>query len=116
MTEPPCLFCRIAAREIPGDVVHEDDAVIAFRDISPQAPVHVLVVPREHIASLDHANERHQRLLGSLLLAARRIARDEGLVEGGYRTVINTGDDGGQTVDHLHVHLLGGRVMAWPPG
>jgi histidine triad (HIT) family protein len=116
MRDPACLFCRIAAREIPATIVFEDDRLVAFRDIGPQAPVHVLVVPREHVASLDACDERHQALLGSLSLAVRRIARDEGLAAGGYRTVINTGADGGQTVPHLHLHLLGGRPLTWPPG
>ena len=116
MRDQGCLFCRIAAREIPAAIVHEDDRVVAFRDIGPQAPVHVLVVPREHVASLDATDERHQALLGALLLAARQIARDEGLAADGYRTVINTGAGAGQTVHHLHVHLLGGRTLTWPPG
>lgn len=116
MDDSSCLFCKIAAREIPSTIVFEDERLVAFRDIGPQAPVHVLVVPREHVASLDDADVRQQALLGSLLLAVRKIARLEGLAEGGYRTVINTGADGGQTVRHLHVHLLGGRPMTWPPG
>jgi histidine triad (HIT) family protein len=116
MRDPNCLFCKIAAREIPSTIVFEDDRLIAFRDIGPQAPVHVLVVPREHVTSLDASDERHEALLGSLLLAVRRIARAEGLAADGYRTVINTGADGGQTVPHLHVHLLGGRSLTWPPG
>lgn len=116
MTDAACLFCKIVAGSIPAALVHSDERLIAFRDIDPQAPVHVLIVPREHIASLDVAEERHGKLLGELLLAARRIARAEGLSGDGYRTVINTGVDGGQTVQHIHVHLLGGRAMAWPPG
>lgn len=116
MREPNCLFCKIVAHEIPAALVLEDERLMAFRDIGPQAPVHVLVVPRAHIASLDESDEQHRELLGSLLLAARRIARDEGLSTDGYRTVINTGADGGQTVQHLHVHVLGGRALGWPPG
>ena len=116
MTDASCLFCKIVAGTIPAAVVHSDERLVGFRDISPQAPVHVLVVPREHIASLDAADEAHGKLLGELLLAARRIARAEGLSADGYRTVINTGVDGGQTVQHIHVHVLGGRAMAWPPG
>jgi len=116
MPDPNCLFCKIVARQIPSTIVFEDDDCVAFRDVGPQAPVHVLVVPREHIASLDGAAPGHQALLGALLLAVRRVARAEGLAEGGYRTVINTGADGGQTVHHLHVHLLGGRALRWPPG
>lgn len=116
MTDASCLFCKIVAGQIPAALVHSDERLVAFRDINPQAPVHVLVVPREHIASLDDADERQGKLLGELLLAARRIARAEGLSGDGYRTVINTGADGGQTVPHIHVHVLGGRAMAWPPG
>lgn len=116
MPDSNCLFCNIVARRIPSSIVFEDDACVAFRDVGPQAPVHVLVVPREHVASLDAAHPGHRALLGALLLAVGQVARAEGLAEGGYRTVINTGADGGQTVHHLHVHLLGGRAMKWPPG
>jgi histidine triad (HIT) family protein len=116
MTQPECLFCKIAAGESPATLVHLDDDLVAFRDISPQAPVHILVIPRGHVSSLDEAREEDRHLLGSLLLAARDIARKEGLAPGGYRAVVNTGAEGGQTVDHLHVHLLGGRSMGWPPG
>jgi histidine triad (HIT) family protein len=110
-----CLFCKIIAGEIPSKKVFEDDLTYAFRDINPQASTHVLVVPRQHIASLVEAGAEDERLLGHLHLIAARIASSEGLTDG-YRTVINTGVDGGQTVDHLHVHLLGGRSMHWPPG
>jgi len=109
-----CLFCRIARREIPATIVYEDDDVVAFRDVDPKAPVHVLVIPREHIASLDTATDA--RLLGALQLAAAAIARAEGVVAGGYRTVMNCGADAGQTVFHVHLHLLGGRKLGWPPG
>lgn len=109
-----CLFCRIIAGEIPAARVAESAEAIAFRDIAPQAPVHVLVVPRAHLASLDSATD--ETALGAVLRLAQRVARQEGLVEGGYRCVINTGADGGQTVGHLHVHVLGGRAMGWPPG
>jgi histidine triad (HIT) family protein len=111
----PCLFCKIIAGEIPSKKVFEDDLTYAFKDINPQAPTHVLVVPRKHIASLAEAGAEDQDLIGYLHLVAGKIARDEGLSKG-FRTVINTGSDGGQTVDHLHVHLLGGRPMSWPPG
>ncbi len=110
-----CLFCKIVGGEIPSKKVFEDDLTYAFRDINPQAPTHVLVVPRKHIASLAETSVEDQEMLGYLHLVAARIARSEGL-ENGFRTVINTGPDGGQTVDHLHVHLLGGRGMGWPPG
>ncbi|HEX8177540.1 MAG TPA: histidine triad nucleotide-binding protein [Pyrinomonadaceae bacterium] len=111
-----CLFCRIIAGEIPADVVHQDDVCLAFRDINPQAPTHVLVIPREHIESLDEATQRDERTLGHLLRVAARVANQEGLSESGYRTVINTGAGAGQSVFHLHLHVLGGRQMNWPPG
>jgi histidine triad (HIT) family protein len=116
MAEQNCIFCKIAAGEIPAQLVYEDEAAVAFRDINPQAPTHVLVIPREHVASLAEAEEGHGSLLGRLLLAAARVARDEGLDESGYRTVINTGAGAGQSVFHLHLHVLGGRPLKWPPG
>jgi histidine triad (HIT) family protein len=109
-----CIFCRIVRREVPATIVHEDDQVLAFRDINPQAPVHVVIVTREHVTSLDHATSTAQ--LGALSLAARDIARHEKIADAGYRTVVNTNADGGQTVFHLHMHVLGGRHMTWPPG
>ncbi len=109
------LFERIIDREIPAEIIYEDDHCIAFRDINPQAPVHVLVVPRRPIPTLDDLADDDGALAGHLLLVARRIAADEGLVDG-YRAVFNCGPDGGQSVDHLHLHLLGGRKMKWPPG
>lgn len=111
-----CLFCRIIAGEIPADVVHTDNVAIAFRDINPQAPTHILVIPREHIESLDEAGQRDEATLGHLLRVAARMANQEGLSESGYRTVINTGAGAGQSVFHLHIHVLGGRQMNWPPG
>ena len=116
MSGSDCLFCRIVEGEIPADLVHEGERLIAFRDISPQAPLHVLVIPREHIQSLAMADEAHGDLLGEALLLAADIARREGVAADGFRTVINTGAHGGQTVHHLHVHLLGGRALDWPPG
>jgi histidine triad (HIT) family protein len=116
MSDPSCIFCKVAAGTIPATVVHSGERLMAFRDIDPKAPVHILVIPREHIASLDEADERHHALLGEILLLARGLARDEGIAAGGYRTVINTGADGGQSVHHLHLHLLGGRGLGWPPG
>jgi histidine triad (HIT) family protein len=110
-----CLFCKIVAGEIPSKKVFEDDLTYAFRDINPQAPTHILVVPRKHIASLAESEAADQALIGYLHWVAARIAASEGLSKG-FRTVINTGADGGQTVDHLHLHLLGGRAMVWPPG
>ena len=111
-----CLFCKIAAGEIPSEKVFEDDVCIAFNDISPQAPTHILIIPREHFASLDKAEKKHKQTLGHLLLTAADIARDRGFAEDGYRVVVNTNGDGGQTVYHLHVHLLGGRPFVFPPG
>ncbi len=109
------LFEKIAAREIPADIVHEDDLCLAFRDISPQAPVHILVVPKKPVPRLAAASPDDQTLLGHLLLMAADIARRENLSEG-FRIVINNGPHGGETVPHLHVHLLGGRPLSWPPG
>jgi histidine triad (HIT) family protein len=111
-----CIFCKIIAGQIPSEKVHEDDVCVAFNDIAPQAPTHVLVIPREHFASLDAAKKSHEEILGHLLLTAAEIAREKGFAKKGYRTVINTNDDGGQTVFHLHVHLLGGRQFIFPPG
>jgi histidine triad (HIT) family protein len=116
MSEAGCLFCRIIAKEIPADLVHEDDRSIVIRDINPQAPTHLLVIPLEHMESLDEAAQKDEALLGHLLRVGARVANAEGLGESGYRTVINTGAGAGQSVFHLHVHVLGGRVMNWPPG
>ena len=113
MTES-CLFCRIVRREIPAKVIHEDEHTLAFRDIDPRAPTHVLVIPKVHVASLNEVDD--PALVGRLMLAAKQIAQAEGIGETGYRTVLNTGSNGGQTVFHLHVHLLGGRRLTWPPG
>ena len=110
------LFAKIIRREIPADIVYEDDDVLAFRDLNPQAPVHVLFVPKRAIATLDEAGPGDAELLGKLLLAAAAYAREQGLAKDGYRTVINCNEHGGQTVFHLHVHLLAGRRMHWPPG
>jgi histidine triad (HIT) family protein len=110
-----CLFCKIIEGTIPSTAVYQDDHCYAFLDIDPKAPVHVLVVPRKHIASLAEAEEGDQALLGHLLWAAAEIARAKGLAKG-YRVVISTGRDGGQTVDHMHLHVLGGRSLMWPPG
>lgn len=109
-----CLFCRIVAREIPAAVVAETDHALAFRDIKPESPVHVLVIPKAHIDSLAFATD--EAVLGRLLAFAAKVAAQEGIDKTGYRTVINTGGDGGQTVAHLHLHVLGGRHMDWPPG
>ncbi|HEY0462015.1 MAG TPA: histidine triad nucleotide-binding protein [Pyrinomonadaceae bacterium] len=111
-----CLFCKIVDGEIPVAKVYEDDVCVAFNDISPQAPTHILVIPREHFDSLDKAETGHRETLGHLLLSTAEIARARGFAENGYRVVINTNADGGQTVFHLHVHLLGGRQFTFPPG
>lgn len=111
-----CLFCKIVSGDIPSSKVFEDDVCFAFNDITPQAPTHILIVPREHVDSLDTAGESHRETLGRLLLAAAQIARDKGFAEDGYRVVINTNAHGGQTVFHLHVHLLAGRPFIFPPG
>ncbi len=111
-----CIFCRIVAGGIPADVVYRDDEMTAFRDVQPQAPVHVLVIPNEHIASANDLAEGHAPLVGKLMMAAARIAREQDVADGGYRLAINTGRDGNQSVPHLHVHLMGGRQFGWPPG
>jgi histidine triad (HIT) family protein len=111
-----CLFCRIVGGAIPATVVYQDDQVTAFRDIDPQAPVHVLVVTNQHIASTNGREEAHDRLAGRLLRAARQVAEQEGVAESGYRLVVNTGPDAMQSVAHIHVHVLGGRHLGWPPG
>lgn len=110
-----CLFCKIAAGEIPARMLYQDEQVFAFADIRPQAPTHILVLPRKHIQSLAHAEAGDERLLGHLLSVSGEVARQEKLARG-FRIVINSGEEGGQTVDHLHVHVLGGRPMHWPPG
>ena len=111
-----CLFCRITAGEQKADVVHETEGVVAFRDINPQAPTHILLIPKEHLESVRELRERHGELLAELFAAASHLARAEGIDESGWRLVTNIGADAGQTVPHLHFHLLGGRRMGWPPG
>jgi histidine triad (HIT) family protein len=111
-----CLFCRIVNKELSSKIVYEDEQVVAFEDINPQAPTHVLVVPRRHIAGLNDATVEETKLLGQLQLVAAEVARARGIVESGYRVVINNGRGAGQSVFHLHLHLLGGRGMRWPPG
>jgi histidine triad (HIT) family protein len=111
-----CLFCKIIRREIPATLVYEDDRVLAFNDINPQAPTHVLVVPKRHVATLNEIGTEDDNLVGELVRRAAAIAKKRGLSAGGYRTVFNTNRDAGQTVFHIHLHLLGGRAMTWPPG
>jgi histidine triad (HIT) family protein len=111
-----CLFCRIIAGEIPGSIVYQDEHVVAFNDINPQAPTHVLIVPRRHIASLNDLSPEDDQIVGELIRRASGLAKDRGVSAGGYRIVFNTNRDAGQTVFHIHLHLLGGRSMHWPPG
>jgi histidine triad (HIT) family protein len=111
-----CIFCRIVERSLPAKIVFEDDEIVAFEDTHPQAPVHTLIVPRKHLASLKDATAEDAALLGRMITVATQLARERGLETRGYRTVINTGSGAGQTVFHLHLHLLGGRVFHWPPG
>lgn len=114
-TDPTCLFCRIVSGDLPSRRAYEDEAVVAFHDVNPQAPTHVLVVPRRHVPDIDALAAEDGDLLAALFMAVRRIAADEGLGSG-YRVVSNVGPDAGQSVPHLHLHVLGGRQMAWPPG
>jgi histidine triad (HIT) family protein len=111
-----CIFCKIAAREIPAEILHESDTVVAFRDSNPKAPVHILLIPKEHIVSADEIERRHGGVLADLVQAATHLANAEGIAQSGWRLVTNVGPDAGQSVFHLHFHLLGGREMAWPPG
>jgi len=111
-----CLFCRIARREIPASIVYEDDRVLAFNDINPQGPTHVLVIPKSHIATLNDLAPEHDAIVGELVRRAAAIARARGIDAGGFRVVFNTNRDAGQTVFHIHLHLIGGRALHWPPG
>ena len=115
MSETDTIFGKIIRREIPADIVYEDNLALAFRDVNPQAPVHILVIPKEPIARLSDAESQNHALMGHLLLTVKRVAEQQGLTNG-YRVVINNGDEAGQTVHHLHLHILGGRPLAWPPG
>lgn len=111
-----CLFCRITRGEIPANVAHQDEEILAFHDIDPRAPVHVLIVPRKHIAGVNHTGPTDAETLGRLFQVARELARELGVADSGYRLVVNSGADAGQSVDHIHMHLLGGRPLKWPPG
>ncbi|MFA6301904.1 MAG: histidine triad nucleotide-binding protein [Legionella sp.] len=111
-----CLFCKIATGDIPAKIVYEDDELLAFRDINPQAPTHILIIPRKHFATINECSESDQQLLGALILRAKKIAEAEQLDKFGYRLVFNINSGGGQEVYHIHLHLLGGRQMTWPPG
>ncbi len=116
MSESDCLFCKILAGDIPADIVYESETAIAFRDINPKAPTHVLIIPRKHIATINDIGAGDEAVIGSLYSAAREIAKAEGIAEEGYRAVMNCNEAAGQTVFHIHLHLLGGRSLSWPPG
>lgn len=116
MSDEHCLFCKILAGTIPADIVYESDTAIAFRDINPKAPTHVLIIPRKHIATINEIEADDQAIVGSLYSAAREIAMHEGFSDQGYRAVMNCNEAAGQTVFHIHLHLLGGRTLTWPPG
>lgn len=116
MSDADCLFCKLSAGDIPAKIVYQDDGILAFHDINPQAPTHILLIPKAHIASLDDLASAHEALAGKLLLKAADIARELKIADAGYRLVVNCKDFGGQDVPHLHLHLLGGRQMNWPPG
>lgn len=116
MSEENCLFCKILAGDIPADIVYKSDTAIAFRDINPKAPTHVLIIPRKHISTINDIEDDDQEIVGSLYSAAREIAAAEGLADVGYRAVMNCNEGAGQTVFHIHLHLLGGRALTWPPG
>jgi histidine triad (HIT) family protein len=111
-----CVFCKVAKGLVRADIVYQDMAVVAFKDIHPQAPVHVLVIPRQHMTALWEADESHTDLLGRVLLACNEVAESQGIAESGFRVVTNSGRDAGQSVDHVHFHVLGGRTLSWPPG
>ena len=115
MSDPDCLFCRIAAGEIPAELVRSEKDAVAFRDVNPQAPTHILIIPRKHIPSVTDLGPEDEPLIGTLFAMARDLAKEEGLSEAGYRMVVNAGPDAGQSVFHVHLHLLGGRHMGWPP-
>lgn len=111
-----CLFCKMIAGDIPTEVIYQDDEVFAFRDINPQAPLHALIIPKVHISTINDLEQDHDKLVGKLYLTAQKIAADEGVSEPGYRTVMNCNAEAGQSVYHIHLHLLAGRQMSWPPG
>lgn len=111
-----CLFCKIINKEIPATILHEDDDIIAFRDIAPAAPSHILIIPKKHLSTINETDDSSAFLLGRLVLTAKKLATDMNLSESGYRLVFNVNNDGGQTVYHIHLHLLGGRQLTWPPG
>jgi len=109
-----CLFCKIVNKEIPADIIYEDDKFLSFKDINPQAPIHLLVIPKKHIPSVDHLELQDKELMGEIFLVAQKIAREKGFSSQGYRLIINVGKEAGQTIDHLHLHILGGKSLPWP--
>ena len=111
-----CIFCKIVTGEIPAEILYQDDDVICFRDVAPQAPTHMLVIPKKHIGSISELEDVDTGLVGKVLVTATRMAKEQGISESGYRVAMNCGDEGGQTVGHIHMHVLGGRQMGWPPG
>ena len=116
MSAQDCLFCRIVDGSLPADIVYENDSLIAFRDINPKAPTHILLIPRRHVATMNDLQDGDESLVGDLFITAARIAADEGLADDGYRVVMNCNEAAGQSVFHIHLHLMGGRAMTWPPG
>lgn len=116
MSNDDCLFCKIAGGDIPADIIYESDTAVAFRDINPQAPTHVLVIPRRHIATINDLQDGDQEVVGDLFMVAAQIAAEDGIADDGYRVVMNCNAGAGQTVFHIHLHLVGGRAMTWPPG
>jgi len=116
MTNPDCLFCKVLAGEIPADIIYESESAIAFRDINPQAPTHALVIPRKHIATINALQSGDEEIVGQLFMAAKAVAEQEGIADAGYRAVMNCNEGAGQTVFHIHLHVLGGRQLDWPPG
>ena len=111
-----CIFCKIVAGEIPADILYQDDDVMCFRDVAPQAPTHLLVIPKKHIGSIVELEQSDTDIAGKILVTATKMAKQDGVSESGYRVAMNCGDEGGQTVGHIHMHVLGGRQMGWPPG
>jgi histidine triad (HIT) family protein len=111
-----CLFCKIIDKSIPGNIIFEDEKILAFHDVSPQAPTHFLVIPKQHISTLNELSEDNAGLIGHMLITAKNLAAQQGIAEGGYRLAMNCNEDGGQSVYHIHLHVLGGRKLGWPPG
>lgn len=116
MEKADCIFCKIIKKQIPCEMVYEDDKVIGFKDISPQAPVHIVIIPKEHVDDVNSLSEEQSVIIGHIFIVAKEIAKILGVAESGYRVVTNCGEHGGQTVEHIHFHLLGGRMLQWPPG